>query len=631
VRKRALSSLPLLVVAMLLAHVTQSSILAIVDFVACAVAIPLAGQLDAQPLVQRLTLAAVAIVVAAGGGTFFLGPDLDLPSAPAHWLGVVAVTTLLLALTRRFFLAPEGEEKPDIALLSIALLACGQKHVGIVFFAAVALFVAAIVLVFRSRDGSLGWSVVEAHSLRALSGIIGLTALLGAAAIFALPRLAALTQKQFDHFVVPMDGTHTGFTDRLRLGLPDPLLQSETLVLRVYGPHTDYLRGRVYDRYDRGVWESSGAGEVRHAAVPGAPRRGGASTEVRTVSPGAVPLGQGRYFVPLAARDVGTPSGALVVDPTGTFRPDREAPRVVFFEAGAAQFPAAPPGESDLRVPANLLPILEPLVAEWARGADNPEDKLLAIERRLRDDFTYSLEPDMSGHQEPAIVHFLLHSRRGHCEYFATALALLARVVGIPARTVGGYRVAEHNGLGGYDVVREKNAHAWVEAWMSSGAEPAWSTLDPTPMTEANMRRDTVRMAGALDATAAAWDVALDAVGCAQPWQFAVGLGLAIALLVLVRALRARRAARLHTADVGDAPLLSFAALEAALAALGHARPSSEPLESFARRLADAGQEDAASVVLEYGALRYGGIGSDAEVAASLLRTVARLSPPSQV
>jgi hypothetical protein len=91
------------------------------------------------------------------------------------------------------------------------------------------------------------------------------------------------------------------------------------------------------------------------------------------------------------------------------------------------------------------------------------------------------------------IEDFVVHHHTGHCEYFASALVLMLRSQGIPARIVVGYKTGEYNMLGRYYVVRQKHAHAWVEAWMPPGAVPeseiagtpnqggCWYRLDPTP------------------------------------------------------------------------------------------------------------------------------------------------------
>ena len=67
---------------------------------------------------------------------------------------------------------------------------------------------------------------------------------------------------------------------------------------------------------------------------------------------------------------------------------------------------------------------------------------------------------------------------------FASAMVLLARVEGIPARVVGGYHVSEVNPFTGRAIVRDRDAHAWVEAWI----EGAWRKWDPTPVSESFAR-----------------------------------------------------------------------------------------------------------------------------------------------
>lgn len=72
-------------------------------------------------------------------------------------------------------------------------------------------------------------------------------------------------------------------------------------------------------------------------------------------------------------------------------------------------------------------------------------------------------------------------TKRGHCEYFATAMVILLRSIGIPARLVTGYAAGDYNPLTGYFEVRRLNAHAWVEAHFP---EYGWVTFEPTPSFE---------------------------------------------------------------------------------------------------------------------------------------------------
>lgn len=118
-------------------------------------------------------------------------------------------------------------------------------------------------------------------------------------------------------------------------------------------------------------------------------------------------------------------------------------------------------------------------IADYAaRFLSGPEASIVevaALERHLQDDFDYSLDLNL----DPAnpVEDFLLRERSGHCEYFASSLVLMLRSQGIPARVVSGFLGAEGNPLEAFYVVRNANAHAWVEAWVEGG----WRILDPTP------------------------------------------------------------------------------------------------------------------------------------------------------
>jgi transglutaminase-like putative cysteine protease len=102
-------------------------------------------------------------------------------------------------------------------------------------------------------------------------------------------------------------------------------------------------------------------------------------------------------------------------------------------------------------------------------------------------EFTYSLLLRRHDERIDPTLDFLTNVKQGHCERFASALALILRSQGIPARVVQGFRGAEHQGDGKY-VVRQSDAHSWVEALVPAralGGRRAWLTLDPTPSSEA--------------------------------------------------------------------------------------------------------------------------------------------------
>ena len=136
---------------------------------------------------------------------------------------------------------------------------------------------------------------------------------------------------------------------------------------------------------------------------------------------------------------------------------------------------------SDLAVPPEEKPALDQVILEMnvSKTATEP-DKLLAVQKFFGGKFSYSIwqGPDkLATTNATSLTRFLLTSRSGHCEYFATATVLLLRELGIPARYAVGYFVHETSG-NGY-VVRERDAHAWCLVW--NAAAKSWEDFDTTP------------------------------------------------------------------------------------------------------------------------------------------------------
>ena len=117
------------------------------------------------------------------------------------------------------------------------------------------------------------------------------------------------------------------------------------------------------------------------------------------------------------------------------------------------------------------------LAVEWTAGAPDPQTQANAIERHLRKEYGYSLALLKSEVQDP-LAHFLFERRAGHCEYFASAMAVMLRTLGIPSRVVTGFQSGIYNPLSGWQVIRASDAHSWVEAYMP---RRGWITFDPTP------------------------------------------------------------------------------------------------------------------------------------------------------
>ena len=127
------------------------------------------------------------------------------------------------------------------------------------------------------------------------------------------------------------------------------------------------------------------------------------------------------------------------------------------------------------------LPQLDPRIEAFARqvtsGAPTAYDKAAAIELYLRTRFGYTLEQPRTAPSDP-LAHFLFERRAGHCEYFAAAMTVMLRSLGVPARYVNGFLPGEYNEVGEDFIVRASDAHSWVEV---NFPEYGWIPFDPTP------------------------------------------------------------------------------------------------------------------------------------------------------
>ncbi len=128
-----------------------------------------------------------------------------------------------------------------------------------------------------------------------------------------------------------------------------------------------------------------------------------------------------------------------------------------------------------------LDPRIEALARQITASEDSNYRRAKAIESYLRENFGYTLQLPGLREADP-LAHFLFERKQGHCEYFASSMTIMLRTLGIPSRVVNGFRGGEFNDLTGSYIVREKDAHSWVEAYFP---EYGWVTFDPTPAGQA--------------------------------------------------------------------------------------------------------------------------------------------------
>jgi transglutaminase-like putative cysteine protease len=126
------------------------------------------------------------------------------------------------------------------------------------------------------------------------------------------------------------------------------------------------------------------------------------------------------------------------------------------------------------RLPADSSPRARALAASWITDAPSGQTIITRAMDYLRSQpFAYTLTPPALGAQP--VDEFLFETREGFCEHYASALTVLLRAAGLPARVVMGYQGGELNSLGGYYIVRQSDAHAWTEVWLE---DEGWVRVD---------------------------------------------------------------------------------------------------------------------------------------------------------
>ena len=470
-----------------------------VVFVAAGLALGALAAAGVSRLEVSERTAAVAIAAYAG---FFL---LDL-LALSHNLPAAAVHLAFFLVVARTLTARATGDYLYVAIMAfLELLAGALLSVDFGFFLALALFVlfAMAALTGAEIRRSMGRSKATArgglrrfHSRLALLslfiavGILALTAGL----FFLLPRTAEAALSRLARSV-----HEPGFADQVTLGQMGGARNTSRAVMHI----------RIWSSEDPGPlkWRGAALGDFDGRRWSNLARQ---STYFR-VENGHVDLedidhGRGRrlnYHVDFDALDAealffaGLPekvdlqSTYLVRGAEGNYTLGGPPPGQVHYDAYSLL--DEPPESPSWRYPPPVLSLRErerylelpdrvdariPALARAMAGAGGSDvQRARAIEAALRRDYGYSLKgPDREA-ADP-LADFLFVRRKGYCEYFASAMAVMLRTQGIPARLATGFQSGEYNPVSELWVVRASDAHSWVEAWMPGRG---WSTFDPTP------------------------------------------------------------------------------------------------------------------------------------------------------
>lgn len=378
----------------------------------------------------------------------------------------------------------------------------------------------------------------------ATSGIewraMGMIIACGAMIFLLCPRVGPTL---FNRAATPIATSLTGFTDALRFGDLNEIKKNQRVVMRVEmlengesvgSPNVEpYFRGVALDAYSGRDWWTADPGANVDRPASGERLLYGYEPDARDrvieqrytlLNPAT------RYlfacYVPYrvdfedhysllhrrADRALWSASGRLPGPVTYSIRSlTRMTPRLAeaLRENVRREQPMAerwPLQRPERRRPPDIHSVVSAEVQNYTnevvRGLPPPTDgeSIRAIARRIEAHltsgrFSYTLDrSDVTRWREP-VEDFLLHRRRGHCEYFASAMAVMCQLAGLKARVVNGYRGGQWNATGGYYVVTEQDAHSWVEVYSDDND---WETYDPTPGS-VNVRRDADSLWSTID------------------------------------------------------------------------------------------------------------------------------------
>ncbi len=295
---------------------------------------------------------------------------------------------------------------------------------------------------------------------------------------------------------------HQSFLQRVTNGR---IQNPEELVLKVRQslPEPVYLRGWCYDEYVAYGWSQSRFHQNLNLLESRVPTDSGpwpadrelfalhsaASNEWETIEVENLAHAEPIPYVPWETAELQIPLSQLNVDDRRNLMlvEDSLPPQLVaYVPSRIVEQPEPEPGSAVLQVPAKLDPRIRDLAAELLKNATTDRERMQAVEQFFHQNFQYQVGLEPPKDRDP-IAFFLLDRPPAHCEYFATGAALLLRLGGVPARYVTGYVPSESHS-GGEWIARNKDGHAWVEAYDRQSRQ--WLRVEATPSSGLPDRRD---------------------------------------------------------------------------------------------------------------------------------------------
>ncbi|HEY6291955.1 MAG TPA: DUF3488 and transglutaminase-like domain-containing protein [Terriglobia bacterium] len=455
---------------------------------------------------------------------------------------VATVHLVLFATAVKVLSASTDRDHAYLAVLSLVMmLAAAILTVGAVYLAGFGLYILFAISTLLSYEVRRPFRRVavpepgegtnrsaEKHGSKPVEAALGKTALCLA--------LALIPVAAFLFFLIPRYRSGywsrlalqpqriTGFTETVDLGDISKILRSNQVVMRITpkgdpGPlEGEKLRGVALANFDGQRWSNGVRGG--HLILPASPQQfrppdfAGLAARPATAVRYRVllePVSTEVLFVAGRARQVIAPVRFLLVDRTGSLLdPDRVPGPFAYEVVSDLGLPSARELREDSaganeRVTAEYLelPRLDARIAGLARqitaGSGNDFDRAVSVQDYLQGHYAYTLDLPPVEPTDP-VSSFLFQTKRGNCEFFAAAMAVMLRSLRIPARLVNGFEMGTYNPVGKDFVIRGRDAHSWVEVYFPGHG---WLPFDPTP---AGSETDAGVFRNYLDAAELFWD-----------------------------------------------------------------------------------------------------------------------------
>lgn len=275
----------------------------------------------------------------------------------------------------------------------------------------------------------------------------------------------------------------SGFSDRVNFGSMGEIKLDPSVVMRIElgrdlsPPY--YWRGMTLDYFDGRLWQNTahdryGTVKVGDEYVIGSYDKGSAVEQRIYLEP----IDSDIIFGLTEIRGIKVDSFLVRADHADALFLSRKAARSALYTVYSI-VRSAVPGVRDsryLQLPPGLERVQHLARNVTAKGRTDRERAVL-IERYLKENYSYSLAVSSPREGIDPVTDFLFYAKKGFCEHYATSMVLMLRGLGIPSRIVNGFYGGERNQYGGYIIVRQSDAHSWVEALI----DDKWTRFDPTP------------------------------------------------------------------------------------------------------------------------------------------------------